>query len=67
MYCTIKIDSTCKFQLTKARKILKFSENHHFSIKFLIPMQKSDPLQPKPKTMQKKVFYYKFPQLKGDP
>ena len=40
----------------KSLKIFKYSENHHFfSSNFQLHVQKSDPLQPKPKKIQKNV------------
>ena len=36
--------SRCKFQLKKTGNNFKYSENHHFLVKFQLHVQKSDPL-----------------------
>ena len=51
------------FSWKRLENFSKNFENHHFLVQILKYMQKSDPLQPKPKKIQKNVLNKKCPQL----
>ena len=51
------------FSWKRLENFSKNFENHHFLVQILKYMQKSDPLQPKPKKIQKNVLNQKCPQL----
>ena len=51
------------FSWKRLENFSKNFENHHFLVQILKYMQKSDPLQSKPKKIQKNVLNKKCPQL----